>query len=71
MQYKNTSAFSIVLALGLMLLLSFTGLYLLEYIVPFSRNVKGVENASKAFYQSYAALEEAILQTYSGAKIQK
>jgi hypothetical protein len=37
-----------------MLVLSFTGLYLLEYMIPFSRNIKGIENASQAFYESYA-----------------
>lgn len=57
---QNTHAFSIVLALWLTLLLSFTGLYLLEYMIPFSRNVKWVENASKAFYESYAGIEDAL-----------
>lgn len=57
---QSTHAFSIVLALGLTLLLSFTGLYLLEYMIPFSRNVKWVENASKAFYESYAGIEDAL-----------
>ncbi len=61
MQYfKNNQWFSIVLALGLVLLLSFTWLYLLEYMIPFSRNIKWVENASKAFYESYAWIEDAL-----------
>lgn len=64
----TTGWFSIILALWLMLILSLTGLYLLEYMVPFSRNVKGIENASKAFYQSYGALENSIIKTYSWAK---
>lgn len=67
----TTGWFSILLALWLMLILSLTGLYLLEYMVPFSRNVKGIENASKAFYQSYGALESSIIETYSWAKITK
>jgi len=46
--------------MGLTLLLSFTGLYLLEYIVPFSRNIKDVENASQAFYEGYAGVEDAL-----------
>ena len=66
MKQYNTSWFSIVLALGLTLLLSFTGLYLLEYMVPFSRNIKGIENASKWFYQSYGWIEDALFHTLDG-----
>lgn len=38
---------------------------MLEYIVPFSKNIKGIENSSKAFYQSYIWVEEQLLQAYS------
>ena len=58
--------FSIFLALTLMLLLSFTGLYVIEHMIPFSRNVKGVENASQAFFESYAGIEEAFYDIHSG-----
>ncbi len=60
MKYSRNSWFSIVLAIGLTLLLSLTGLYLLEYVVPFSKNVKGIESASNSFYQAYKGLEEAV-----------
>lgn len=69
---KNTAspqAFSIVFALGITLLLCFMGLYLLEYMVPYSRNVKGIEFASQAFYESYAGVEDAMYdynQAYAG-----
>jgi len=49
-----------------MVLMSSIGLYLLEYMIPFSRNVKGIENASKAYYQSYGWIEDALLYSYSG-----
>jgi hypothetical protein len=65
MKNKKTSGFSIVLAMGLVLLLSFSSLYLLEYMVPFSRNIKWIENASQAFYEGYSGVEEWLLQVYS------
>ena len=66
-QHKDTSWFSIVLAMWLVLILSFTGLFLLEYMIPFSRNIKWIENASQAFYESYSGVEEGILLIHSGS----
>lgn len=60
MKQNNTKGFSIVLALGLALLLSYTWLYLLDYMVPFSRNIKWIENATKALYESYGGVEDAL-----------
>jgi hypothetical protein len=57
---SQISWFSIVLALGLTLLLSITGLYILEYIIPFSQNIKGVENASSSYYEAYSGIEQAL-----------
>ncbi len=65
MKHTTPAWFSIILALGLMLLLSFTGLYLIEYIVPFARSVKGVENASQAFFESYSGIETSLYDIYS------
>ena len=64
MKYAHTG-FSIVLALGLMLLLSFTGLYLIEYMIPYSRSIKGIENASQTFFESYSGVEDALYSVYS------
>ena len=66
MIYKHTKGFSILIALGFMILMSSIGLYLLEYMIPFSRNIKGVENASQAYYQAYGWVEDALLYAYSG-----
>ena len=65
MRYQQKSWFSIALAMWLVLILSFTGLYLLEYMIPFSKNIKWVENASQAFYESYSGIEESLLLVYS------
>lgn len=67
---SHISAFSLILAMWITLLLSLTGLFLIEYMVPFSHSVKWIENSSKAFYQSYGSLENAIYSTYSGAESQ-
>lgn len=63
---QNKKWFSIVFALGLTLLFSFTWLYLLEYMIPFSRNVKGIENSAKAFYQAYSGIEESLYRVNQG-----
>ncbi|MDA9129101.1 hypothetical protein N9J72_01325 [Candidatus Gracilibacteria bacterium] len=66
MRYNNSAGFSIVIALVLMLLLSFTGLYIIEYTIPYARSVKGIENASQAYFESYSGVENALLDIYSG-----
>lgn len=65
MQQHNTKGFSIILALWLTLLMSFTGLYLLEYMIPYNRSVTGIEHASQAFFESYSWVEESLYQVYS------
>lgn len=61
MKYNSqTSGFSIVLAMWLALLLSYIWLFLLDYMIPFSRNIKWIENASQAYYESYGWLEDAL-----------
>lgn len=67
MKHTHTSAFSIILSLGITLFLSFTGLYLLEYMVPFSRNIKDIEFASRALYQTYGGVEESLFAVWSGS----
>lgn len=57
---KNTSWFSIIIGMSLVLVLSITAYVLLSHIIPFSKNVKGIENASNAYYTSYAWIEQAL-----------
>lgn len=65
MRKKNTFWFSIIIAVALTFLLSFIGLFLLEYSIPFARNIKWVENASKSYFQAYAGIEESFYQFYT------
>ena len=46
--------------MGLTIFIGLAAVYLLEYIIPFGRNVKGVENASKAYYQANSAIEQSL-----------
>jgi len=57
---KNKSAFSIVIAIGLVLVMSLLVLYILEYMIPYSKNVKWIENSSNAFYQAENSIEDAL-----------
>lgn len=36
-------------------------IYLLDKIVPFSRDIKGIENGNIAYYKANTALNEALL----------
>ncbi len=62
---KNIAWFSIVMAMWIVLLITLLAFMILEYIIPFGRNVKGIENASKAYYQAETWIEQAL---YSLAK---
>ncbi|MDQ7009150.1 MAG: hypothetical protein Q9M94_02570 [Candidatus Gracilibacteria bacterium] len=57
---KNKKAFSIVIAIGLVLVMSLLVLYIIEYMIPYSKNVKGIENSSNAFYQAENSIEEGL-----------
>jgi len=57
---KNIAWFSIVIAMWIVLLITLLAFLILEYIIPFGRNVKGIENASKAYYQAQSGIEQAL-----------
>lgn len=61
---KNKKWFSILLAMGLVLIIWVLSISILEYIIPYWRDVKWVENSSKAFYQANSAIEEVIFRVY-------
>ena len=52
--------FSIVLAMWITVVISLIALLILEFIIPFSRNVKDVENWSAAYYHAYSWIEESL-----------
>ena len=45
--------------MGIVLSISLTVIFLLEYILPFAKDTKNIEFSSNAFYQSYSATEQA------------
>lgn len=58
--WQNNSWFSILIAMGIVLFIWLAAIYLLEYIIPFWKNVKWIENASKSYYQANSWLEESL-----------
>jgi len=57
---KNIAWFSIVIAMWIVLLITLLAFLILEYIIPFGRNVKGIEHTSKAYYQAQSGIEWAL-----------
>ncbi len=57
---KNNKAFSLVLAIVLTIIMSLIALYIINYIVPFSRNVKWIENVAKAYYEAQKWVEDSL-----------
>ncbi len=62
---KNNSWFSIIFAMWYLVILSMIVIVLHEYLVPFSKNVKGIENSSNAYYQSLSWIEQALYEKKS------
>ena len=60
-KHGNKKAFSLVLAISITIIMSLLAFYILEYMIPFSRNIKGIENASKAYYQAESWIEKGLL----------
>lgn len=57
---KNNTWFALIVAIFLMLISSLLALYLLEYIIPFSRNTKWMENWTKAYYEANKWIEDVL-----------
>ena len=55
---NNNKWFSLPLAMGIVIVISLLAFTILEYIIPFSRDIKWVENSSKAYYQANSWIEE-------------
>lgn len=58
---KNKSWFSIIIWMGLVVLISLSAYVILDYMVPYSKNTKWIENASNAYYNAYGWIEEALV----------
>ncbi len=50
--------FSLILAMWIVLVISLTAYNILEYIIPFSREIKWVENSAKSYYLANSWIEE-------------
>jgi len=57
---NNKKWFSIIIAMWLVVLISLLALSILEYIVPFSRNVKWIENSVWSYYMATSAIENSL-----------
>lgn len=49
---KNQKAFSLAVAMWLVLITSLLAYTILEYMIPFSRNIKWIENSTMAYYNA-------------------
>lgn len=61
---KDKKWFSLPLAMWLVIIISLLAITILEYIIPFSRDIKWVENSSKAYYQASSWIEEWLYYVY-------
>ncbi|PID87439.1 hypothetical protein CSB07_01370 [Candidatus Gracilibacteria bacterium] len=57
---NNKKGFSIVFALVFVILITLLVIYILEYIIPFGKDVKGIENSSKAYYEANKGVEDSL-----------
>lgn len=57
---KNTQWFSIIIAIGLVLFISLSSYVILDTIIPFSKNTKGIEQSTSAYYFAWGAVEQAL-----------
>lgn len=57
---KNNRWFSIVVWMLLTIIMSLSAMVILSYIIPFSRETRWIENATNAYYQAYAWIEESM-----------
>ena len=57
---KNKKWFSIIIVLWLIILINLITIWILEYVIPFSKNTIWIENSSKAYYQANSWLENVL-----------
>ncbi|MFK7780155.1 MAG: hypothetical protein QM490_03320 [Candidatus Gracilibacteria bacterium] len=61
---NNKKGLSLPLAMGLVIVMTLIAFAILEYIIPFSREIRGVENSSNAYYQANSGIEEGLYDVY-------
>lgn len=58
---KNQSWSALLIGIFITTIIVIIAIYLLEKIIPFSRDIKGVENGNISYYRANTALNEALL----------
>lgn len=58
---KNQSWSALIIGIFVTMIIIVIAIYLLEKIIPFSRDIKGVENGNISYYRANTALNEALL----------
>lgn len=61
---NNKKWFSLIIAMWLVLVITLLAFTVLEYIVPFWRDIKWIENSSVAYYQANSAIEDWLYKVY-------
>ena len=59
---KNKTWLSLVIAIGIALVMSLLALYILEYIIPFWKNTKNIEQSVAAYYLADSWIEDWLYQ---------
>jgi len=57
---SNKKWFSIVMALWLVIFINLIAINIIDYIIPFSRDTKGIENSVVSYYQANTGIENAL-----------
>lgn len=57
---NNKSWLSLIIAIWMTLVMSLLSFYILEYIIPFAKNTKNIENSVSSYYQADSWIEEAL-----------
>lgn len=63
---KNTAGSALLIAIFITMIILIVTIYLFDKIVPFAKEIKGVENGNISYYRANTALNEALL-SMSGA----
>jgi len=58
----NKNWFALVIAILIVILVSLLVFYILAYIIPFAKNTKWIENASKSYYLAESWIEESLYE---------
>ncbi len=57
---KNSKWLSLVISISISLIMGLLALYILEYMIPFSKNTKNIEHSVSAYYMADSAIEDSL-----------